>query len=456
MENITYKMAKFTKDLQYEDLSPEAIELSKRFLLDSVGCAYGGSKTEDVKIMLNLYNDMGGIAEATVLNSSQKLPMAHAGLLNSLMIRALDYNDIYWEQDPSHPSDIIPAALSPAEVLNKSGKDVIVAIVLAYEWEQRLCEFSIPGVRETKWHHATLTQIASPLVTGKILDLSEEQLVQAIGISACHNMTLGAVTAGNLTMMKNTVDPLSTQSGIFAALLAQKGYEGPEHVIDGKEGLADTLDKNNFDLNILTDDLGGSFRITRCSMKAFPTEALTHSPMSAVIKIMKANNINKKDVEQVTIRTVARAADILSDPSKYDPHTRETADHSLPYCIAATIVDGTVTPESFKEEKIMDQDLRSYLTKIKVVAYPDYEETFPELKKAGVEIKTTAGESFQIEVDYPLGDYREPMDDDTLYAKFDSMVTPETGKEKRDKIVETILNLEKLDDISDFTNLLSK
>jgi 2-methylcitrate dehydratase len=456
MENITYKMAKFTKDLQYEDLSPEAIELSKRFLLDSVGCAYGGSKTEDVKIMLNLYNDMGGIAEATVLNSSQKLPMAHAGLLNSLMIRALDYNDIYWEQDPSHPSDIIPAALSPAEVLNKSGKDVIVAIVLAYEWEQRLCEFSIPGVRETKWHHATLTQIASPLVTGKILDLSEEQLVQAIGISACHNMTLGAVTAGNLTMMKNTVDPLSTQSGIFAALLAQKGYEGPEHVIDGKEGLADTLDKNNFDLNILTDDLGGSFRITRCSMKAFPTEALTHSPMSAVIKIMKANNINKKDVEQVTIRTVARAADILSDPSKYDPHTRETADHSLPYCIAATIVDGTVTPESFKEEKIMDQDLRSYLTKIKVVAYPDYEETFPELKKAGVEIKTTAGESFQIEVDYPLGDYREPMDDDTLYAKFDSMVTPETGKEKTDKIVETILNLEKLDDISDFTNLLSK
>ncbi len=456
MENITYKMARFTRDLKYEDLSPETIDLTKRFLLDSIGCAYGGSKTEDVKIMLDLYSDMAGKAEATVLNSSQKLPMVNAGLLNSLMIRALDYNDIYWEQDPSHPSDIIPAALSPAEVLHKSGKDVIVAIVLAYEWEQRLCEFAFPGVRETKWHHATLTQIASPLVTGKILDLSEEQLVHAIGISACHNLTLGAVTAGKLTMMKNTVDPLSTQAGILAALLAQKGYEGPEHVIDGKEGLVDTFVNNKFDLNIITDGLGDSFRITKCSMKAFPTEALTHSPMSAVIKIMKSNNIDKKDVEQVTIRTVARAADILSDPSKYDPRTRETADHSLPFCIAATIVDGTVTPESFKEEKIMDPELRSYLNKIKVVADPDYEKTFPELKKAGVEIKTTDGNSFEIEVDYPLGDYREPMDDDTLYAKFDSMVTPETGKEKRDKIVDAILNLEKLEDISDFTNLLAK
>jgi 2-methylcitrate dehydratase len=456
MESITYKMAKFTKDLRYEDLSAEAIDLTKRFLLDSIGCAYGGSKIEDVKIMLDLYNDMAGKPEATIFNSSQKLPMAHAGLLNSLMIRALDFNDIYWEQDPSHPSDIIPAALSPAEVLHKSGKDLIVAIALAYEWEQRLCEFAIPGVRETKWHHATLTQITSPLVTGKILDLSEEQLVNAIGISACHNFTLGAVTAGKLTMMKNTVDPLSTQSGILAALLAQKGYEGPEHVLDGKEGLVDTFVNNKFDLDILTDGLGDSFRITRCSMKAFPTEALTHSPMSAVIKIMKSNNIHKKDVEEVTIRTVARAADILSDPSKYDPRTRETADHSLPYCIAVTIVDGTVTPASFEEKKIMDPELRSYLNKIKVIADPDYEKTFPVLKKAGVEIKTTDGKSFKIEVDYPLGDYREPMDDDALFSKFDSMVLPETGNSKRDEIVDKILNLEELEDICDFTNLLAR
>ncbi len=454
MESITRKMARFSRGLQYEDLSPQVIDLVKRFLIDSIGCAYGGSQTEDVKIMTDFFNEMGGKPEATVLQSGQKIPMINAALLNSLMIRALDYNDIYWEQDPSHPSDLIPAALTPAEVLHKSGKDLILAIVIAYEWEQRLCEFAIPGIRERKWHHATLTQFAAPLAAGKIMDLSEEQLVHAIGISGSHNATLGAVTAGKLTMMKNSVDPMATQAGLLAAILASRGYEGPEHVLDGKEGLVDTLGER-FDLNVLTEGLGEDFRISRCSMKAFPTEALTHSPISAVIKILQTHKIDKKDIREVRIRTVARAADILSDPSKYDPRTRETADHSLPYCIAATIVDGAVTPESFLPEKIMDPELRSYLPKIKVIADPEYEITFPELKKAGVEIVLQNDKNYSIEVDYPLGDYREPMDDKTFYAKFDSMVLPLVGKYKRDQIVETILDLEKLNDVDKLTGLLT-
>ncbi len=451
---ITYKLAEFTKNLRYEDLTPETVNNVKRFLLDSIGCAFGGSQTHDVKIMLDFYNEIGGKEETTVINSAQKLPMIHQVLLNSLMIRALDYNDIYWEEDPSHPSDLIPAALTPAEYLHKSGKDLITAIVLAYEWEQRLCEFAHPGVRETKWHHATLTQFASPLAAGKVLDLSVEQLVHAIGISASHNHTLGVVTAGNLTMMKNTVDPMAVQAGLYAALLAQRGYEGPAHVIDGKEGLVDVFVNNKFELEVLTDGLGESFRINRCSMKAFPTEALTHTPMSAVIKLMKEHNINKDDIEEVTIGTVARAADILSDPSKYDPQTRETADHSLPYCISVCIVDGTVTPASFTKEKIFDPEIRSFLPKIKVVAKPEFEKTFPKLKQASAEIRTKDGKTYSITLDYPLGDYREPMDRETLLKKFDSMVLPVVGKERRDAIVDAIDHLEELEDVADFMKLL--
>jgi 2-methylcitrate dehydratase len=454
MENVTRTMARFTRELQYEHLSPAAIELAKRFILDSVGCAFGGSKTGDVQIMRDFFNRMGGRAEATVINSPKKLPMINSCLLNSLMIRALDYNDIYWEQDPSHPSDLIPAALSPAEVLHKSGKELIVAVVLAYEWEQRLCEFAIPGIRERKWHHATLTQFAAPLVAGKILDLTEDQLVQAVGISASHNLTVGAVTAGKLTMMKNTVDPMATHAGLFAALLARHGYEGPEHVMDGKEGLTDTLG-GRFDLHILTDKLGEDFRITRCSMKAFPTEALTHSPISAVIKLMKSHQLKKEDIDHVLIRTVARAADILSDPSKYDPRTRETADHSLPYCIAAIIVDGTVTPASFTDQKIMNPEIRAYLSKIKVVADAEIEKTFPALKRTAVEITTRTGQTYQLTVDYPLGDYREPMDDQTFYAKFDSMVLSAIPPKKRDRIVETIGTLEKLNNTADLMRMLA-
>ena len=147
-------------------------------------------------------------------------------------------------------------------------------------------------------------------------------------------------------MMKNTVDPLATQSGVLAALLAEKGYTGPEHVIDGKEGLVHCFGPE-WKLNILTDGLGDSWRITQCGMKAFPTEALTHTPISAVLALVKDNDLKPDEIAKVHIRTTARGADILSDPSKYDPHTKETADHSLPYVIAAAIAERQVTPLQF-------------------------------------------------------------------------------------------------------------
>lgn len=455
MEHITHKIADYAINLKYEDISPEAVKEVKRFLLDSVGCAYGGSATKDVNIFVDYYKDIGGKAEASIFNSDLKFPNAHATLLNSLMIRALDYNDIYWEEDPSHPSDIIPAALTPAEILGKSGKDLITAIILAYEFEMRMCEIAHPGIRERKWHHATLTAFVSPIVAGKIMGLSREQIVHAIGISGSYHATFGAVTAGHLTMMKNTVDPLATQAGVVAAELAKRGYEGPAHIIDGKEGLAQTIVGGDWDIEGLIRHLGKSFRIARCSMKAFPTEALTHSPFTALLKIRREHDIKNEDIEEITIKTVARAADILSDPSKYHPTTRETADHSLPYCIAALMLDGKLTTEQFTEARINAPDIKDMIQRVKVIAEPRYEKMFPEKKPAGAIIKTKDGQTFEAEVDFPKGDYRNPLSDEELLAKFDSMVLEHVSQEKRDKIVEMIWNLEEVENVRELMRAFS-
>lgn len=449
MTTISHRIAEFAVNLKYEHLPREVVTRTKQFLLDSIGCAFGGWDAEDVQIQFRLHTAMGGLPQATVLAGGSQLPINHTALLNSLLIRALDYNDIYWEEDPSHPSDLIPAALSPAEALGKSGRDVITAIALAYEFEQRMCEFAHPGLRERKWHHATLTGFVAPLVAGKILDLTVEQMVNAIGISGSHTCTLGAVTAGKLTNMKNTVDPLAVQAGVLAAQLAQNGYSGPEHVIDGKEGLVDTFGPE-FELNLLTDNLGSDWRILRCSMKAFAAEALTHSPITAVLKIVREHHLNPDDISRISVKTVARAADILSDPSKYKPTSKETADHSLPYCLAAAVVDGMVTPAQFKEEKLKDPQIWELLPKMQVTAQPEFEKLFPGLKPSQVTITTTRSEKQTLRVDYPKGDYRDPMSDRELLDKFDSMVLEKTGKEKRDRMVEMIMHLEKVNNMRDF------
>ncbi len=440
-ETVTATISRWAAGVQYKDLSQDAIYQAKRFLLDSIGCALGGFQQHDVKIALEVLSEVAGRGLATVIGTGQRVDPVSAALANALMIRCMDYNDIYWKQDPSHPSDIFPAALACCERTGSGGKELIVGLVLGHEFEMRFCEAAFPGIRERGWHHATLTAFVSPIVAGRALHLPWEQIQHAIGISASRHCTLGAVTAGKLTMMKNTVDPMATQSGVFAALLAEKGYSGPEHVVDGKEGLTHVFGPE-WKLNLLTDALGESWRITQCGMKAFPTEALTHTPISAVLDLVKTNDLHPEQVGKIQIRSLARAADILSDPSKYDPHTRETADHSLPYVIAAALVDRQVTPVQFTMAKIMDAKIRAQLKKVEVVADPEIEKVFPALQRVVVNITTTDGRTFSKQLDFPKGDPRNPLTDQEVEEKLAALAEGVLSTKAQKKLKEAIWNLE--------------
>jgi 2-methylcitrate dehydratase len=420
MPNVTLTIAEWAASVNYEDLPTEVVTEAKRFLMDSMGCALGGAQQHDVHIAREVLGECAGSGDATVLVTGERWDPVSASLLNALMIRVMDYNDIYWKQDPSHPSDIIPAAMAAAERAGRSGRDLLVGIALAYEFEQRLCEVSFPGVREIGWHHATLTAAASPIAAGRMLGLSAEQMQHAIGISASRHCTTGSVTAGKLTMMKNTVDPMATQSGVIAALLAEKGYTGPEHVLDGKEGFSHVFD-TEWKFAILTDGLGETWRILQCGMKFFPTEALTHAPISATLDLIIENDLAPEEVESVTIYSLARAADILADPSKYDPRSKETADHSLPYVIAAAVAERQVTPLQFTDEKIMDPTIRAQLNKVKVIADPEIEAVFPELQRVRVVIRTTNGREVEKQLDYPKGDPRNPLTNEEISGKFKAL-----------------------------------
>jgi 2-methylcitrate dehydratase len=437
------QIAEFAVNLKYDDLPEKVVHEVKRYLYDSVGCAYGGYHTKDVNILRDIYMTMAGTGEATLIGFGDKLPAVNAALVNSLMIRALDFNDIYWKEDPSHPSDLIPAALNTGELTDSSMQEVIVAIVLAYEFEQRLCEFAVPGVRERKWHHATLTQFVSPVVAGRMLGLTADQMVNAIGINGAHNHTIGCPTAGKLTMMKNTVDPLAVQSGVFAALMAKRGYTGTVAVFEGKEGFMDVFGPK-WDESKLLGDLGKHYKILDCSMKAFPTEALTHTHITATLKAVKGNNVSYDQIEQVTVTTIARACDILFDPHKYRPESRETADHSLPYCIAAALVDHQITTASFSEEKLKDKRIWEVIDKIKGEASLEFEKMFPAKQPSKVVVRTKGGKEYSEYLEYPKGDPREPMTIEDIEAKFNALSAKLLKPDRQRKIKDMIFACEKM------------
>lgn len=454
MVSISRKMAEFVRELEYGDLPEKVIHEAERFLVDSIGCAFAALKSEDMKAVFRVIEGLGGIPEATIIGYGHRTNAPHAALMNNLLIRALDYNDIYWEQDPSHPSDIIGTVISCAEAREKNGKDLILATVIAYELMMRWCHAADPGIREVGWHHASLTQFVSPLVAGKLYDLDLDQLVAAVGICGSSHFTLGGVVAGHLTNMKNTADPMAAQAGVLAALMAKEGYTGPVEVIEGKEGLIEVLSNVTWNTEELTRGLGTEYLITNCSYKAFPTEALTHQPISAALAICKRNQITYEEVAEILVETTTRGADILSDPSKYKPQTKETADHSLPYVVAVAVVQGHVLPKSFNDEAIQDPRIWELLPKIKVVADPEIDSLFPQVKRARVTITTKDGNADTHQTDFAKGAPEDPLTNDELEAKFRANLEGQVTAERMEEILRSTWSLENEEDVSDYVSLL--
>ena len=456
MDNISLsgRIARWVLDLQYEDIPEVSIKEAKRFLLDSMGCALAAVKNEDMAAMYRFTEKLGGTPEASVIGQEAKTNASNAALMNCLLTRALDYNDIYWEEDPSHPSDLIGAALAAGEANGKNGKQVLEAILVDYELMLRWCHAAHPGVREIGWHHASLVQFVSPYVAGKLYDLDFDQLVAAVGISASSHFTLGGVVAGHLTNMKNTAAPLASQAGVIASLIAREGYSGPVEVFEGKEGVFEVINSVEWRPEWPLKDLGEDFMITQCAYKAFPTEALTHQPISAALQVCQQHDLEAEDIAEILVETTVRGADILSDPSKYQPTTKETADHSLPYVVAAAVADGNVLPSSFSDEKLQDPRIWDLLGKIKVVADPEIDSLFPAVKRARVTITDHQGASHTAQVDHAKGSPQNPMSDEEIISKFQANAAEILSREAQDQVIDLTMNFEQVEDLGDYMRLL--
>jgi 2-methylcitrate dehydratase len=180
-------------------------------------------------------------------------------------------------------------------------------------------------------------------------------------------------------------------------------------------------------------------------MKSFPIEALSHAPLTAMMKTVKENKIKAEDVKEIKVEVIARAADILGDPHKYRPDSKETADHSLPYCMAVGLVDGMVTPLQFKEERVLDKSLIPIMDKVKVVANDEFEALFPKFQPSRVTITKHDGKEHSTRVDVPKGDPRDPMTEEEIAVKFTALGGDVIGKKQCEKLRKFIMGLESVD-----------
>ncbi len=448
MDRTTELISSYAVSLDYSDLPPATVKETKRRIIDSLGCAMGGFHSEPARIARRLASTTSSTFASRVLVSGDRTSPEMAAFANTVMVRYLDYNDTFVSPGAGHPSDMLPAILAVADPCHASGKAVITATVLAYEL---YCRFAGQvSSREKGWDQGVFSVIGSACAAAKILGLSEKQTAHAVSLAIVPNLPLNQTRVGELSMWKGCATAAATRNGLFAALLAREGMEGPYEPFEGRYGLWEQVTGT-----VRLEPLGGGetpFKINETSMKYFPSQIHTQVPIAIALELR--NKINIEEIESINIETYGIALrNAAGEPEKWDPKTRETADHSLPYVIAVALQDGAITASSFTPERIGDPGLRPLMQKVSVKEDPAFTRQYPEAQVAQVELVTKSGERVVERASYPKGHCKNPLSEAEIEAKFHSLAQTVLKPEQSRRAFEVLGKLEEVDDMAQVLEL---
>jgi 2-methylcitrate dehydratase len=448
---LTKTLASYAHRLSFKKLPSEVVHEVKRRIVDSLGCAYGAVTAPPCRMARRLAEDVPVPKGASVWGTEVRTTPELAAFANGTLVRYLDCNDTYLSKEPAHPSDNIPACLAVGETCHASGRSVILAIAIAYELQCRLCDAA--ALRPLGWDHVTYGAFSTALATAKLLKLSPEAMAQALSIAGVTSGALRQTRVGEVSAWKACAFAHAGKNGVFATLAAQRGITGPLDVFEGEKGFMRII-SGPFSLPSLGGDRGTPFKILGTYIKPYPVEYHAQSAVEAAMKIRHMiveaeGHFVMSQIKSVVVESFDVAIEIIGrDPEKWRPKTRETADHSLPYCVAVALSDGRVNPSSFSSKRLADKTLRKLVQKVKVVEQPDFTNWYPEAMPNRLRVTTMKGKNYVVQVDHPLGHPKRPMSDSEVEGKFHRFADRRIGAYQANRLIERVWELEKITDVS--------
>ncbi|MCG3195949.1 MAG: 2-methylcitrate dehydratase [bacterium] len=446
---IAEQMADYAAQLRFEHLAPEVVHEVKRRLLDSLACALGASGAPPVEIAKKVAGASQASPGSGVLGTGRMTSPDMAAFANGAQFRYLDYNDTYLSLEPCHPSDNFAATLAIAGRDGASGKDFITASALAYEILCRLCDAA--SIRLRNWDHVTYGNFSTALAAAKLMGLSEAAMVHALGLAGTPNNALRQTRVGELSMWKGCAFANASRGGVFAAMLAEAGMTGPAPIFEGEKGFFDRV-SGPFALTLPEHGESPSM-ILQTYIKFWPAEY--HSQSAIELCLKRREEIGPADmIESILIRSFDAAVDIIGkEKEKWSPKSRETADHSMPYCVAAALLDGKVDLPTFDEERIADPNIHALMQRIRIERDEALSAKYPDGIPNDIEIRTQDGRVIRDRVDYPRGHWRNPMTDGEVMDKFHHLGAPLLGDSQRCRIVECVLGMEQQGDMRELLRM---
>lgn len=453
---IVEKLAGLSQQITYASLPAEVVEKIKMVVLDSLGCAIGGYTSEPSKIMRSIVREMGGRPEATLIGTGERTTAMQATWVNGTMIRYLDYNDTCMSRDPGHPSGSVATVLAVAEREHKDGKELMCALALAYEMHIRLMDHcGEPCLWLRGWDHVTNVSYAAAAAAARLLGLPTDRIAHAIAIAGSQANTLSEIRRGVISMIKGTAEAKAGGDGILAALMAAKGMTGPQTVFEGDYGYINVV-AGGADVESLVAPIKDHYKMMRSMLKYYPIETQTQAPVQAALELRAEHGINPNDIERVVVGLYDFAFKKPSwDKSKLTPTTRESADHSFNYCVAAALLDGEMTAAQFTLDRIMRPDVRDLMGRTELVCDPELEGIYPTTYPGSTAIHLRGGRVVKKTIMHPIGHQNNPMTRSQVEAKFrgqcESFLTPQ----QIERVIESCWTLEKLEDAGSLVRMTS-
>lgn len=454
LSTIAERLAGWSQRLTVDNLPDAVVHEVKRRVIDSLACALGAYRSEACRIARAAavgHAWLPGTPQAglaTVLGQSRRTLPELAAFANGAMVRYLDFNDTYLSKEPAHPSDNIAACLAVAESEGRTGADLIASIALAYEVQCRMCDAA--SLRARGWDHVTYGSYSSTLACAWLRRLDLPQTVHALGIAGTTGNYLRQTRSGELSMWKACAFAAAARNAVFATDLAGRGMTGPAPIFEGTFGLWNQV-SGEFDLPPFGGEGGQEFMILRTYIKRWPVEYHAQSGVDAALQLREELHrvgADTADVDRLELRTFDACVDIIADPAKWHPTTRESADHSLPYCVAGALINGDVTMDSFSDERINDARVRELMNKITVHRDPECNAHYPEGIPNDLEIFLSDGRVLRRKVSFPRGHARNPMTDSEVEEKFRQLAGAHLKRETIDLTLKRLWDLDKVEDLS--------
>ncbi len=445
-------LANFVVNSDYQDLSNNARRELKIRLLDSLGCAIGALEGAPIRRIKEQIDEFGGNPLVTLIGGGKTSP-DRAALYNSALVRYLDYNDSYLaKKETCHPSDNIGSVLAATEYAKGHGRDFLTALGVAYQVQCKLSD--VAPVRHKGFDHTVQGAYGSAAGAAKGLNLSQEQTANAIAISATAYNALRVTRTGNLSNWKGLAFPSTGWTSTHSAFLAKNGITGPEEVFEGNKGFIDSI-AGDFSVSWKDEDLE---KVTQTIIKKFNAEIHSQSALEGLVEWRNEFKVNPEDIATIKLQTFDVAYHIIGggeEGGKKLIRTKEEADHSLPYMMAAAILDGQVLPAQYLPERIEKEDIQTLLQKVHVFENADFSDRFPEQEAVFIQITMKDSTKYDIsKVDYE-GFNTRPASWDFIRNKFNSLAAPFADKTLRDDIFEVVSSLEEYP-IEELTRLLAQ